>query len=474
MNNKLLPILFIAIGLSLSGCSKFLEEKSQDEVIPKTAVDFKELLMGSGYFPNEEPNAFTYYMDDDVEFFIEYENGLLLGSSAAKISLPSYTWQPTFDDINGLGEYINDNPANVAYAKYYKWIMGCNAVLDNIDNAIGTQQEIDRVKGEALAVRALYYFRLVNLYGEPYNHNRSSLGVPLKLHSGMEEVSMERATVEKVYENIVADLKEASRLMDPLVITRKDFHINQPAIHILLSRVYLFMENWEGAIAEANKVFEKGGRLYNMTEGVIPINYLTYENPEIEWLFGGNPQANQSTYIPSREFLASFSADDMRARYGFSLVSGGYSLINKLHKPINVPSLIQTLRSSEAILTRAEAYAISNKLTEAMGDLNELRKNRISGYIDENITDKDALIAAIRDERRKEFCYEGFRWFDLRRYGMPSIMHRYQHEKGESIVYYKLEEKDPMYTLPFPNSLLLRNPGLVQNPSAKMGERHSQ
>lgn len=31
------------------------------------------------------------------------------------------------------------------------------------------------------------------------------------------------------------------------------------------------------------------------------------------------------------------------------------------------------------------------------------------------------LVDYIRQERRLELCYEGFRWFDLRRYGMPSF-----------------------------------------------------
>lgn len=38
----------------------------------------------------------------------------------------------------------------------------------------------------------------------------------------------------------------------------------------------------------------------------------------------------------------------------------------------------------------------------------------------------DALITQIREERRKELCYEGQRWFDLRRYGMPSIQHKWE------------------------------------------------
>lgn len=471
MKQHLLLTGFLGVLLTLNSCAKFLEEKSQDEVIPTTTTDFKELLVGSGYFPAEEPSNFTYLLDDDVNFFLEFDNGIYVGSSTSIQLYPTYTWQPSFVNQDGLGQLVNENPGATAYAKFYQWIKGCNAVLDNIDAAIGTQQERDRIKAEALTVRALYYFRLVNLYGEPYNHNPNALAVPLKLQSGLEEQPLKRATVAEVYNRIVLDLKEAGRLMDPLTRTKKDFRINQPAIHILLSRVYLFMENWTEVINEANKVMEFGSVLLDMPSQVAGTINHSYTNPEIEWVYGGNPQANQVNFAPSMEFISSFDPKDIRLEYAISVQSQGYAIISKLSGAGN---LNQNLRTAEAYLNRAEAYAKLNQVTPALKDLNALRRSRIADYSDVTITDQIALINEIRDERRKEFCYENFRWFDLRRYGMPEIQHRYQHDKGEPILIYTLKEKDPMYTLPFPNSLMLRNTELVQNPSATMGERIGQ
>lgn len=68
---------------------------------------------------------------------------------------------------------------------------------------MGQHQEIDHIKAEALSVRALFYFWLVNLYGEPYTENPQAAGVPLKLSSSVEEVSVPRVTVERVYERIL-------------------------------------------------------------------------------------------------------------------------------------------------------------------------------------------------------------------------------------------------------------------------------
>ena len=74
-------------------------------------------------------------------------------------------------------------------------------------------------------------------------------------------------------------------------------------------------------------------------------------------------------------------------------------------------------------------------------------------------------------ERRKELCYEGHRWFDLRRYGMPAIKHQYKYEKGGALYEFVLEEKDPMYTVPFPTCLFEKNTLLKQNDSRNESER---
>ncbi|MGF6846861.1 hypothetical protein QFZ51_002096 [Chitinophaga sp. W3I9] len=474
MKYKLFAVFFVFTVLT-SSCTKFLEEQSQSEIIPKTATDFRELLMGSGYMGNQEPTDFLSRMDDDVDLNIEWGAGTpytIVGTATVKTDYLFYTWQPQLADRNGLGDLISEDPASTAYYYFYEKIMGCNAVLDNINTAIGSQQDKDRVKAEALAMRSFYYFRLVNLYGAPYNNNPQALSIPLKLNSNVTAEYTEQSTVARVYEQIVNDLKEAATLMDPLPVARRDFHINQPAIHILLSRVYLYMEKWEECVAEASKVFEQSSVLMNMT-GITTGYWLTYTNPEVEWMFGAKPQGgDQTAFIPSPDLLSVFDQNnDVRLKYGITN-SGGTPLITK-YTIIN-GELTQCIRTAEAVLNRAEANVQLGKLPAAMKDLNDLRRTRIIGYTDENIGDKAALLQAVRVERRKEFFLEGFRWFDLRRYGMPAITHRYQHEPGEAVLHYTLKEKDPMYTLPLPNSILQRNQALKQNPSGTMPDRIGQ
>lgn len=168
MKEKVLSIICV-LGILSASCSDFLDSKSQDEVIPKTTKDFRELLLGSGY-PDPgsgHPLSITGYMEDDVDCDL---NNSLAGADFVKDAFPVYTWQANAEKYEPT--IMSPELASTPYYNMYERIKGCNAVLDYIDEAIGTRQEIEQIKAEALAVRALFYFWLGKfirgaLLGEP-------------------------------------------------------------------------------------------------------------------------------------------------------------------------------------------------------------------------------------------------------------------------------------------------------------------
>ena len=125
----------------------------------------------------------------------------------------------------------------------------------------------------------------------------------------------------------------------------------------------------------------------------------------------------------------------------------------------------RSLRLSEAYLNYAEASAMMGNSEEATRALNTLREKRFDpeDFEEEIFGSDEALIEFIRDERRRELCFEGHRWFDLRRWGMPAITHTWYDSEGTSSTY-RLEECDLMYTVPIPNEAMQKNGKLVQNP----------
>ena len=75
-----------------------------------------------------------------------------------------------------------------------------------------------------------------------------------------------------------------------------------------------------------------------------------------------------------------------------------------------------------------------------------------------------------REERQRELCFEGQRWFDLRRFGMPEIKKIWQLNEQQNETYV-LREGDPMYVLSIPSEAIDRNGKLEQNPGASEPQR---
>ncbi|MBR5350379.1 MAG: RagB/SusD family nutrient uptake outer membrane protein, partial [Prevotella sp.] len=145
------------------------------------------------------------------------------------------------------------------------------------------------------------------------------------------------------------------------------------------------------------------------------------------------------------------------------------------------------LRTAEAYLNVAEAAAYKGDSQTALQALNTLRKNRIStsGYSDVSAGSTE-LINFIRDERARELCLEGHRWFDLRRYAVCSVQpyvktirHNYttmSYEYSYSTWsyqwvatqsrFYELKTDEPANTLPIPKEVIDFNIGMRNNDRA--------
>ena len=458
---KQLTWIFIGwIGLMLtSSCSQFLEEQSQDEVIPTSATDYREILL---HYTQRVKYEVLDFLDDDIAIgeLGTYENSTLLKYGGC------FSWQPDmWEQPKAIGQIGKE------YSESYNRIMAYNAVLNGIDEASGSNEEKERVKAEALGLRAYTYFMLVNLFGEPYNHNKTALGVPLKLDAPLIENGLPRNTVEEVYKQIITDLETASALLNKYPKRRGDYYINNTTVDILLSRVCLYMEKWDEAITAASRAIASAEGLTDYTT-LSPDDdfYLsTYEHSEVEWLYGAIPTVvgGISQVVAASDLLSGYEArQDKRLELWFDAT-------NKRPKKRDRDGIVpnQSIRLSEAYLNRAEARVSAENadIPGALSDLNNLRRHRIVNYQD--ISESNNLLEEIREERRLELCFEYHRWFDLRRYGMPPISHDYRTKSTAPWVTYTLRQNDPLYTLPLPRSVMDNNMSLKQNDSAYAPQR---
>ena len=189
----------------------------------------------------------------------------------------------------------------------------------------------------------------------------------------------------------------------------------------------------------------------------------------------------------SQELYNAFDPEhshDLRLQYYVGQKEDGTLLYKKmqLQSYMYTPEMsdIFLLRTSEAYLNLAEAAACAGDETSAHKALNALRSKRIEqAYFNEsevNALTGENLVQFIRDERFRELCLEGHRWFDLRRYRVAAkypekitlthIMTARNYDTDEILWKRKfvLLSDDPAWVLPLPREEVDKNTSMGNNP----------
>lgn len=189
-------------------------------------------------------------------------------------------------------------------------------------------------------------------------------------------------------------------------------------------------------------------------------------------------------YAPSFKLIDQFGTvaqrqDDIRfARYirydqARQNASNGVKSAYLVHKYVggnsSYPGLtpIKLFRTGEMYLIRAEASVEkdggSAGLAAAAADLNTLRNARIHNYASTSFADKQSVINAIYNERFKELAFEGHRFFDLKRRGLP--IERTTQDAINTSGAVRLNPTDAQYCFPLPADEIAVNRNITQNPN---------
>lgn len=488
-------IIYILFCLSFIGCN-YLEDYSQDLVIAKSVKDVDELLLGSAYFRYGSPDYIAngnagywiHLLDDDV-------NGVMVQEATANnVEYLRSTYYGYFCWQWEVGRnYQKTSLASDAglWNTLYERINIANIILAEIQDMErkNEEEELDawRIQGEAHFLRAQFYLFLVNIYGDAYAPSTaaSKLGVPLKLteyveHDPDKNVQFERATVKEVYDQIVRDLEEAVDCFEKGSKPQSIYRSSKEAALLLLSRVHLYMQNWEGARDRALEMLESKSTLSSVIDSVV---FLTPESMEVIFTQGAQNLKRGISgvggeFCVTRELYDLYDDTDHRKEAWFAVNRDSIGLDFKYDRSDADSYLgdIFMLRTVEAYLNAAEAYAMLGDVANASTYLNDLCRMRHDRY--ENQTfGADEIVQEVRDERRRELCFEGHRWFDLRRYAVceqapykRTIEHLFplydtdNRNVFQAAEIYRLEVDDPAYTFAIPKAVLEFDQGMPDNP----------
>ena len=335
---------------------------------------------------------------------------------------------------------------------------------------------VNRIKAQALAIRALAHFDLLRYWVENYDRNSTLPGIPYITVFDYEQKPA-RGTVKETYDHIEADLQMARGLLnsglDKVINATGKAYIDMNGVNAISARMFLYANQLDSAIKYSTLVIN-AVPLASRTS--FPNIWTDASTAEVIWSVSfnagegriGDPvyfvPNNRSSYRPNPALVSSYDAvNDVRYSSYFQTRSNRLVMAKYLAKAAQVSrpdgiTNFKAFRTGEMYLIRAEAYARKGGASEALGlaDLNTLRAARIAGFIP-GVETGAALINAIAVERRKELISEGHRWFDLKRTTKTIV-------RTSCSVFCNLAPTDRAWTWPIPIGELNANPNITQNP----------
>ena len=119
----------------------------------------------------------------------------------------------------------------------------------------------------------------------------------------------------------------------------------------------------------------------------------------------------------------------------------------------------RAMRYADVLLMLAEALTEQNKASEAYQYINVIRNRAKLADLTPGFT-QDQMMAEIRHQRMIEFAREGFRFYDLQRWGLLQQEITNSDKIGKEFFVTKKHD-----FFPIPQSEIESNPQMVQNPN---------
>ncbi len=460
---KTLYITTLSLALLLlNACSDFLDEALEGTYSQATFFQKEEhaLLAINGTYEivsfKSSSNALWVFGD------VASDDAVKGGNPGDQIDI-QFIDDFTYNNNNGYLDRI--------WRHYYEGISRANYVIEYVPEIEMNNELRARIVGEAKFLRAYFYFNLVNIFGE----------VPLKLSPPVNEsaINVAKSSVEAIYSQIEADLKEATAVLGITYTGSGVGRATKGSALGLLAKAQLYQQKWAATLQtiaeiEALGVYELmplfsdnfRDSTQNNQEALFEIQHINNQSPRLgnslnQW-FAPLQESGYFFNAPLQDFVDAFESNadgvvDPRLDYtvgreGSEWLNGepfnpawsvtGY-LFKKHQQPLReIPRGLKGdgslnyiyLRYADILLMKAEALNESNDPAAALLPLNQVRERARESYLqDENLegfgqvpegllpaitsTNQNTLRQLIRNERRVELGGEFHRYFDLMRYG---------------------------------------------------------
>ncbi len=444
IKTQLIPLIFMILIL---GCKKDLNYTPESYLSPEQVYSDEAGSVGgvTGIYRN-------------LQRIKRSELSLIgnIGTDEGKTSAFVPGWGGYWLQLSALSSYDNIQLSPQSDPVYYYW-EGLYNLVANANNAIrylkkGTINENlkNRLLGESMFLRSVGYFYLVQLFGavpmptDVVNADYDSYGYP-------------KSSADDIYKLIVSDLSFAAENLNNKSATEKG-RASKQAAQALLGKVYLTLKDYAKAKATLEplmntpetRLLDNFGDLFkeeneNNIESLLEIQFSTetgYTQNVSEILGSWNISSNQpggggQVAVPTPYAYNLYSDDDsyrknatLRSVYYDGNGNPGY---NDWWRDVGKPHIkkyeqkagqasnsssrnLYYLRYADVILMYAEALNELNQTSEAVTFFNKIRTRAKIAPLSASTKAQfqDSLVV----ERAKELMFEGWRWFDLKRWGL--------------------------------------------------------
>lgn len=383
---------------------------------------------------DRNPSFATIQMTDD-----------LMGDDVVETNRYGGNTRYDFTDIFGR----TNNADALVWQLLYAGINNSNNVIDNIDDASGTETDRNRIKGQAYGLRGYMYLELASHFSFAIDKDPNAVCAPIYTKTTdltTAENGVAASSVSEVYAQSISDLETALSLIPATYNRNAKYQINRQVVLGLLARANLYARNWQKAADYSEQLLSENSYLMSEDEWKSGFNQVSNG----EWIWGHPQTGDQHGYSQLLNYLDTYDESStyfsmMVDPWFRELYNDGdyrkdqiYWAPNPGQNPATCTLLWMRnekfrfydtsakygdgvlLRNGEMYLVNAEANARLGNNANAITRLNQLRAARGATLASSDLSG-DSLVEEILTERRKELWGEGFSLVDIIRNQKPVV-----------------------------------------------------
>ena len=443
----LFKIFVLGLMVLVSGCGDWLDikpqtESKEDDLFAKEQ-GFKDALIGA-YIQMKQNSLYGQNLTyTTLEYLAQHWNYSLV---TYEENLSTYVYS----------DAIVEATFSIVYEQWYKVILSCNNILNNIDGRkdVFTKKYYELVKGEALAIRAFMHFDVLRLFGPTPAAVVSGERI-LPYVTEVSTIPNVHITFDEYIKLLEQDMLEAESLLavsDPIIgdntslydaamddfIQSRELRVNYYALKALMARFYLWIDQEDSAFSCAKEVIEAksalGGDIFTLADKTVFLS----DNKALtgEWIFGisvkGLADDVQVNFIEARAGakltktkemvltgLYENNTADTRRNLWKDYTSESGAIFSYLFTKYTQEGLssLPVMRISEMYLVAAEA---APTLEEGISYFRKFRTSRDLQTL--TYSTKIQLQSDILKEYEKEFYGEGQMFYAYKRVNSPSML----------------------------------------------------